>query len=263
MVALILLIGLVVVAWVTCYVLFNDLMLPTIDLKKYRNILFVYAHMDDETVLAGGIMARAVKEGKKVTLMTLTRGEKGNNSRVADNVLPAIRQAELDNALSQFGVKNLIHLDYEDETLTQKKVLLKRDIGHTMRTLKPDLVVTFDLAGWYGHADHIACAEAVTEVRKEAFKTVDLWYSVRPDAINRAARLVAQLTARGPLNARPKPQYKISILQHVIAKIRAVYGYRSQMAALRPGVTIGPVPMWFFMSTQPYEYIISVPYGTH
>lgn len=256
MVALILLIGLIVVTWVTCYVLFNDLILPTIDLKKYRNILFVYAHMDDETVLAGGIMARAVKEGKKVTLLTLTRGEKGNSTRTADDSLPAIRKAELDHALKQFGVTTLIHLDYDDETLTAKKTLLKRDIGHTVRTVKPDLIVTFDLAGWYGHADHIACAEAVTELKKESFKTIDVWYSVRPEAINRAARFVAQLTARGPLNARPKAQYKIAIAEHVPAKIRAVYGYRSQMDALRPGVTVGPIPMWFFMSAQPYEYII-------
>lgn len=257
MVALILIIGLIVVAWTACYVLFNDLMLPDINLKKYQNILFVYAHMDDETVLAGGIMARAVKEGKKVTLLTLTRGEKGNNLRKADETLPAIRQAELDNALSQFGVKHLIHLDYDDETLTQKKVLLQRDIGHTVRTIKPDLIVTFDLAGWYGHADHIACAEAVTELRKTSFKTIDLWYSVRPDAINRAARLLAKITARPTINARPKPHYKIAIGRHLVAKIKAVYGYRSQMEALRPGVTVGPIPMWFFMSAQPYEYIIS------
>lgn len=261
MVPVLLIIGLVVLVWIVCFIAFNDLFLPSRSLKKYRNILCFFAHMDDETVLAGGLMAQAVRDGKNVTLMTLTKGDRGNDDRQPDPELPAIRKAELNAVLKIFGVTDLIHLPFPDDTLRVEKV--KKYVERTVDHVKPDLVITFDLNGWYGHPDHIACAEAVTEVVKgrrdptEEYSEIDLWYAVRPEAVNRAARLVAKLRRGGAiLSPRTPPGCKVFIGGSVFKKIKAIYQYKSQMSALRPGVTVGPIPMWFFMSAQPYEYIV-------
>lgn len=53
MVAVILII-IVVVFWAICFLVFNDLLIPSRKTTKYNNILCIFAHMDDETVLAGG-----------------------------------------------------------------------------------------------------------------------------------------------------------------------------------------------------------------
>ncbi|MBI1863480.1 PIG-L family deacetylase [Candidatus Microgenomates bacterium] len=249
------LIVIVALIWVGCMVAFNDLLLPSINIERYKNILLIFSHMDDETVLAGGIMAQVAAMGKHITLMTLTQGEKGNDKRIADVHLPAIRRAELAKVLHITGVKDLIHLNYQDETLTTKKNALKKDIDAAIKTVQPDLVITFDLEGWYGHPDHIACAEAVTEVVKKSYPKTALWYAVRPEAIHRAARLVKRLSG-GALSKRTAPTHKLFIGSSVIKKIRSIYCYQSQMSALAPGVTIGPIPMWFFMSAQPFEYIV-------
>lgn len=187
--------------------------------------------------------------------MTLTQGERGNDDKKVDNNLPAIRKAELAAALDLLGVENLIHLDYGDDTLARNKTKLKTDIENTIKNVKPDLIVTFDLNGWYGHKDHIACAEAVTDVVKNSFPEIDLWYAMRSEAINRAARVMSRLRG-AQLSPRTKPAAKVFIGSKLTSKINAVYCYQSQMSALRPGITVGPIPMWFFLIAQPYEYII-------
>lgn len=210
--------------------------------------------MDDETILSGGMMARMSRNRAQVTLMMLTRGDRGNDTATSDPALPAIRRKELAQVMDLLKIDSLIHRDYPDDTLSDSKDALFEDIKKTVDTVKPDLVVTFDPHGWYGHPDHIACSEVVTRVVK-GHKEITLWYAVRAEAINRCARVVARL--RGTvLTARTKPTAKVYIGSTLSAKINAIYCYLSQMNALRPGITVGFIPMWFFLASQPYEYIV-------
>lgn len=245
----------IVGVWLACFLAFNDLFLPSASARKYRNVLCIFAHMDDETVLAGGIMSQLVKQGSNVTLMTLTKGDKGNDKRASDENLTHIRKTELTNVLKIFGVKNLIHKSYADDSLETNRSKVRKDVKDAIRSVKPDLVITFDLNGWYGHKDHIICAEEVTDIVKKRYKKADLWYAARPEALNRAARVMARV--RGTrLSPRTPPTHKVFIGTNTTNKINAIYQYQSQMSALRPGVTVGPIPMWFFMSAQPFEYIL-------
>src|SRR5205823_3837016 len=81
-------------------------------------ILGVWAHPDDETYLAAGLMARAVREGRRVTCVTATRGEEGSwdEDRWPTATMGQVREAELTRSLEVLGVTDHRWLDYRDGT---------------------------------------------------------------------------------------------------------------------------------------------------
>src|SRR4249919_3313526 len=80
-------------------------------------ILSVWAHPDDETYLAAGLMVAAVRAGQRVVCVTATRGELGSPDPERwppGEVLAAVRTAELERALEHLGVTEHHWLDYPD-----------------------------------------------------------------------------------------------------------------------------------------------------
>jgi len=73
-------------------------------------LMTIHAHPDDETIGTGGVMAKAVRDGRRVVLVTCTRGEMGeivvpemdtpgNHRRLGE-----IRAGELEAAMGELGV---------------------------------------------------------------------------------------------------------------------------------------------------------------
>ena len=58
--------------------LITDRSVPVRDPRRFKNVLAVFPHADDETVHCGGSLARFAETGAIVTLLLLTRGERGN-----------------------------------------------------------------------------------------------------------------------------------------------------------------------------------------
>lgn len=140
-----------------------------------RTLLLVHAHPDDESILTGGVMARAHLDGHRVVLVTATRGEEGEIERMdgemADDAsarerLAEVRIAELQAACEILGVDRSEFLGYRDSGMN-------RAGGHDSRSLyaapledvagriaelllaeKPDVVVTYSADGTYQHPDH-------------------------------------------------------------------------------------------------------------
>jgi LmbE family N-acetylglucosaminyl deacetylase len=79
-------------------------------------MLGVWAHPDDEAFLTGGLMAEAVRNGRRVVLLTATKGELGiqDPDRWPPEKLPEIREAELKASLAFLGVKEHHWLGYPD-----------------------------------------------------------------------------------------------------------------------------------------------------
>lgn len=130
-------------------------------------LLCVFAHPDDESLGAGGTLARYADEGVETYLLTATRGERGwpDESREypGPDALGSIREAELRQAASVLNVKEVIFLPYQDGRLDsahpeEVQMLLCRHI----RRLRPQVVITFGPAGVYGHPDHIAISQMTT-----------------------------------------------------------------------------------------------------
>lgn len=130
-------------------------------------LLCVLAHPDDESLGTGGILARYTAEGVATYLITATRGERGWTGPPEANpglaALGRIREGELRAAAAVLGLREVTLLDYIDGDLDQADPA--RIIGELVgqiRRIRPQVVVTFDANGAYGHPDHIAICQFTT-----------------------------------------------------------------------------------------------------
>ncbi|MDK3257480.1 N-acetyl-1-D-myo-inositol-2-amino-2-deoxy-alpha-D-glucopyranoside deacetylase [Blastococcus capsensis] len=145
-----------------------------------RRLLLVHAHPDDETITTGATMARYVAEGAAVTLLTCTLGEEGEiivpelARLAADQAdqLGGYRIGELRAAMGELGVEDVRFLGgagrYRDSGMIgtpandHPRAFWNADpteaVGHAVavvREMRPQVVVTYDPDGGYGHPDHI------------------------------------------------------------------------------------------------------------
>ena len=143
-------------------------------------MLLVHAHPDDETINNGATMARYVADGASVTLLTCTLGEEGEvlvpelAQLAADQAdqLGGYRISELRGAMDALGVTDIRFLggagQFRDSgmmgTPANKnprafwQADLDEAIAHAVavvREVRPQVVVTYDENGGYGHPDHI------------------------------------------------------------------------------------------------------------
>jgi N-acetyl-1-D-myo-inositol-2-amino-2-deoxy-alpha-D-glucopyranoside deacetylase len=145
-----------------------------------RRLLLVHAHPDDECIATGGIMAKYAAEGAHVTLVTCTLGEEGevllpdlaHLASDQEDALGAHRQGELAAAMAELGVTDFRLLGgpgrYRDSGMMgtpqndRPDCFWRADLldaaSHLvgiLREVRPQVVVTYDDFGGYGHPDHI------------------------------------------------------------------------------------------------------------
>src|SRR5947209_14298437 len=122
-------------------------------------LLGCYAHPDDEVFGLGGTLVRYGRTGVRTALVCATRGEAGqisDPSLATPETLGEVREGEMRAAAEVLGVNDLTFLDYRDGTLAQvdpEEIIGK--LVRVMRRLRPQVVVTFDAKGGYGHPDHV------------------------------------------------------------------------------------------------------------
>lgn len=143
-----------------------------------RRLLIVYAHPDDESFGLGALIAKYVAAGVQVDLICATNGEAGE---IAPEYLEkhgsakAVRIAELDEAARILCLTNVIKLGYKDSGMMGSAANedpdclwqadpdeVTRKVVEVIRDLKPQVVITFNKYGGYGHPDHIAIQKAAT-----------------------------------------------------------------------------------------------------
>jgi N-acetyl-1-D-myo-inositol-2-amino-2-deoxy-alpha-D-glucopyranoside deacetylase len=145
-----------------------------------RRVLFVHAHPDDESINNGATMARYAAEGALVTLVTCTLGEEGEvippelGYLAADRegTLGAHRVGELATAMQRLGVRDHRFLGgpgrYRDSGMMGLEQNARpgcfwqapldeaaASLVAVLREVRPQVVVTYDPHGGYGHPDHI------------------------------------------------------------------------------------------------------------
>lgn len=137
-----------------------------------QSLLAVFAHPDDEAFGTGGTISRYASQGKKVTLICATRGEAGEISDptfATPETLGSVREDELRCAAETMGISELIFLNYRDSGMSgmpenqDRRAFINapadqvvRQITASIRRIQPDVVMTFEPHGGYGHPDHIA-----------------------------------------------------------------------------------------------------------
>ncbi len=176
----------------------------------------VHAHPDDEASSTGGILARYSAEGVRTVLVTCTNGELGDGpggvkpgepGHVREEVV-ALRRAELEASCKILGVSDLELLGYHDSGMMGWpqndapeaffNVPLEESAGRLaelIRHYRPQIVVTYDEHGFYGHPDHIQ-ANRITLAAIEATGIPDkLYYPGIPRS--RLKQFAEQLRERG------------------------------------------------------------------
>ncbi len=125
---------------------------------KIRRVMVVVAHPDDAEFGCGGTVAKWAKEGKEVTYVILTNGDKGSGDRaMTSEQLAKIRAEEQRNAARTLGVERVRILGYPDGELEDTQEV-RRDVTAEIRRWRPDLLVTqnpFRTLNLYAsHRDH-------------------------------------------------------------------------------------------------------------
>ena len=144
-------------------------------------LLLVHAHPDDEVFTTGGVIARALAEGRRVDLVVCTGGEEGEvhdpdlDPAEAQPRLRDIRAAELRCSLAALSVAaatdDLLHLHQlghrdsgmmgtpaNDRPDAFWQVDLERaaePVVRVIRESRPEVAIHYDENGGYGHPDHI------------------------------------------------------------------------------------------------------------
>ncbi|WP_316293672.1 PIG-L family deacetylase, partial [Clavibacter michiganensis] len=173
-----------------------------------EHVLFVHAHPDDESIVTGGTIAKLVRDGVPVTVLTCTRGERGDvipdELRHLEGDLRALadhREIELADAMAALGVTG--HRFLGDADARWKGLEPRRYVDSGMewgddgvpvalRPLDPDSlcagdeadeardvlaviadtdatsVITYDDHGGYGHPDHVRTHVIATWAAEEA-----------------------------------------------------------------------------------------------
>lgn len=143
-----------------------------------RRLLIAYAHPDDESFGLGGLISRYVAEGVEVYLICATNGDQGT---VAPEMLNGyrsvaeLRLAELDCAAARLGLTEVFKFGYQDSGMMGSpstddpaclwqadQAEVSRRVVEVIRAVRPQVIITFNKYGGYGHPDHIAIQRATT-----------------------------------------------------------------------------------------------------
>ncbi len=147
-----------------------------------KGLLAIFAHPDDESFGAGGVMALAAEAGNPVWVLCATNGDQGGKPGEMDvdhSLDPEIRREELACACRELRIAEPMFLGYRDSgmegwgapegslSLAPQGEVVER-ILTVIRQLRPAVIVTFDPGGVYGHPDHVACSATATAAYRRA-----------------------------------------------------------------------------------------------
>jgi len=166
-------------------------------LSAPRRLLLVHAHPDDETICNGGTIARYAAAGVHVTLVTCTLGEEGEvipdelRGLAADSAdqLGGYRVGELRAACTALGIADQRFLGgigrWRDSGMTgttanrHPRAFVNGSLDEQVHELakivaevRPQVVVSYDPSGGYGHPDHVR-AHRVTMAAVDGAREVD------------------------------------------------------------------------------------------
>jgi len=159
-----------------------------------QRMLLVHAHPDDESIGQGATMAKYVARGTQVTLVTCTLGEEGevlipelaHLASEHDDQLGQHRIAELAHAMKELGVSDHRFLggagkyrdsgmvwhedghatagdEVKEGTFWRADLLeASNHLVEIIREVRPQVLVTYDEFGGYGHPDHIQAHRVAT-----------------------------------------------------------------------------------------------------
>lgn len=154
------------------------------------NLLTLFAHPDDETMLIGGTLALLNQAGFAVHYLCATRGEGGEMGEpplCTREELGDVREQELVCAVQALGGRSLTFLGYTDPPIgeseelypfTDDLKLLAGQVATSINQLKPVALITHGSNGEYGHPAHVVSHMAARIAVESLGEESPLLYSV-------------------------------------------------------------------------------------
>ena len=142
--------ALILGAWSAGVAFTTDRSVRLCDMRRFKSVLVVFPHPDDETVNCGGTINRLSRAGSAVTVLLLTRGERGDAGGLLDPALAQIRDAEAVRAADILGASRVVHEDFGDGRLSERRADVRMQIVALIKAMKPDLIITHDLLASMG-----------------------------------------------------------------------------------------------------------------
>jgi LmbE family N-acetylglucosaminyl deacetylase len=176
----------------------------------------VHAHPDDEALGTGGVFARYADEGLRTVLVTCTNGELGDGEGGVkpgepghdEAAVVALRAEELKASCAILGISHLEVLGYRDSGMdgwpqnsvagafwTTPVSAVAERLGELMERYQPQVVVTYDEHGLYGHPDHIQAHRVTMAAADATGIPAKVYYTAVPRSA--VAGLAALLRERG------------------------------------------------------------------
>ena len=271
------------------------------DLSKLAetSVLGIFAHPDDEGFISGGTLALLVARSARVTLVCATNGDVGeisDPSLAKPETLGQVRQEELRQAMAITGVTDLRFLGYRDSgmagtpannhpaSLSQAdpEEVVSRLVAIT-REVRPQLLISHDPTGVYGHPDHLAIHRYATKAFRLAGRTTAypeqftkqlhpwsaswLYYACAPQTPFR--RMWQEMTDAGirppfadrEVNSLGCPDDAVTttldVSEFVEIKIRSLNCHRTQMGPNGPLAKLPPQKLQELMSKEYFTLVAS------
>ncbi|BCB85158.1 N-acetyl-1-D-myo-inositol-2-amino-2-deoxy-alpha-D-glucopyranoside deacetylase [Phytohabitans suffuscus] len=239
--------------------------------------MLVHAHPDDETVSTGATMAHYAAQGAQITLVTCTLGEEGEihvpelallAAAEADQ-LGGYRLAELEVACAALGVTDHRFLGgagrYRDsgmmglDTNKHPRCFWQADLDaaaaellEIMREVRPQVLVTYDENGFYGHPDHIQAHRVAMRAAKlataEGFGPDKIYWTTVPKSVLEAGISAFAQSSDNPFAGIDKVEdfpFGTSDAE-VTARVDATDQHEAKMAAMRAHATQIPNTSWLY-----------------
>lgn len=204
---------------------------PDIETNNLHRVMGIFAHPDDPEFFCGGTFAKWAAEGKHITFVLATSGDKGSGDlNITSDQLIAIREREERAAATRLGVQEVIFLRYPDGEL-QPSLDLRRQLTRLIRLKQPDVVVTNDpTARWYGsnyinHPDH----RAIGDVALDAVFPAARDHLTFPE-LYREEGLAPHKVKQVYLCGTHEPTARVDVTDYVETKIAALREHQSQIA---------------------------------
>ncbi len=244
-----------------------DELIPS--LPKQR-VLAIFPHPDDEVTVAGSVLGLKAA-GHQVTLVCLTRGEKGNAANISsEKELARLRTLEMQHSAAILGVDSLIQLDYADGGMDELGLdSLKKVVLALIQDQSPDLLLSYDSkVGLYGHSDHRLTGEAVEQVflkhrgalgfvPKQLFQV-----TLSKKQIAVALKLSAGFKEnypKDPEKGLPLPDFSIRTQPYFSSTLQVMQAHQTQKKVLQDLMPYhDKVPQWIYSRVFDREYFREV-----
>ncbi|HNP71593.1 MAG TPA: N-acetyl-1-D-myo-inositol-2-amino-2-deoxy-alpha-D-glucopyranoside deacetylase [Kouleothrix sp.] len=246
-------------------------------MHSQSTLMIVHAHPDDEVIGTGGTLARYARQHVRTVLVTATLGEEGeivvkdmdtpeNHARLA-----TIRREELRRATELLGIAHQEFLGYRDSGMAGRPSNEHPACFHQadpdeaagrlvrlVRAYQPQVLISYNAHGGYGHPDHIACYHATQAAFEAAADPARFpeagpaWAVSKLYEINRPRELTRQawerMRERGMKTPLDNPDYQlenftapdelittaIDVAEFMGLKRAALLEHRTQIAADGP-----------------------------